>query len=77
LLVAPILKDHAFERSVYLPAGSWTDLLTGEVIEGGKTVLAKANLGQIPVYLNNASEDVAELMPIFNGQNWERIKNHK
>ncbi|MBQ9796478.1 MAG: glycoside hydrolase family 31 protein [Clostridia bacterium] len=77
LLVAPILTKDTFEREVYLPAGSWTDLLTGEVIEGGKTVVAKANLGQIPVYLNNDSKDVAELLPIFEGQNWNQIKNYK
>lgn len=75
LLVAPILSADTFERDVYLPAGSWTDLLTGKVFEGGQTVKAKANLGQIPVYLNNDSADVAELLPIFEGQNWNVIKN--
>jgi len=75
LLVAPILTKDTFERDVYLPEGSWTDLLTGECIEGGKTVKAKANIGQIPVYLNNDSKDVRELLPIFDGQNWNQIKN--
>ena len=74
LLVAPILKGDTYEREVYLPAGSWTDLLTGEVLTGGKTVTAKANLGQIPVYLNNDSADVDELLPIFDGRNWAVIK---
>jgi alpha-glucosidase (family GH31 glycosyl hydrolase) len=77
ILVAPILTGDTWEREVYLPAGSWTDMLTGEVIEGGKTVVAKANLGQIPVYLNNDSADKAELLPIFDGQNWNQIKNWK
>ena len=77
ILVAPILTGDTWEREVYLPAGSWTDMLTGEVIEGGKTVVAKANLGQIPVYLNNDSADKAELLPIFEGQNWNQIKNWK
>ena len=74
LLVAPILTGETFAREVYLPAGEWTDLLTGEVIEGGKTVIAKANLGQIPVYLNNLSADKKVLLPIFEGQNWNQIK---
>ena len=52
-------------------------MLTGEVIEGGKTVKAKANLGQIPVYLNNDSADVDELLPIFEGRNWSVIKNFR
>ena len=75
LLVAPILTRDTYEREVYLPAGEWTDLLTGEVIEGGKSVVAKVNLGQIPVYLNNRSADKEELLPIFEGQNWAQIKH--
>ena len=74
LLVAPILAENTFERDVYLPAGSWTNLLTGECIEGGKTVRVAANLGQIPVFLNNCSRDAEELLPIFKGRNWEQIK---
>ena len=75
LLVAPILTEETFERDVYLPAGEWIDLLTGETLEGGKTVHAKANIGQIPVYLNNSSGDAAELKPIFDGINWYNIKH--
>ena len=75
LLVAPILSEETFERDVYLPAGEWIDLLTGETLEGGKTVHAKANIGQIPVYLNNSSGDAAELKPIFDGINWYNIKH--
>ena len=77
LLVAPILTKDTYEREVYLPEGSWTELLTGKVLEGGKTVLAKASLGQTPVYLNNNSKDVSELLPVFEGQNWMQIKNWK
>jgi hypothetical protein len=44
-------------------------------LEGGKTVHAKANIGQIPVYLNNSSGDAAELKPIFDGINWYNIKH--
>ncbi len=75
LLVAPILTEQTFEREVYLPAGSWTNLLTDEVIEGGKIVTVKANLGQIPVFLDNNSADAKELAPIFAGANWTAIKN--
>ena len=62
---------------VYLPEGSWTNLLTGEVLTGGTCVKATANLGQIPVYLNNDSKDASELLPIFKGTNWRLIQNHK
>ena len=77
LLVAPILAENTFERDVYLPAGSWTNLLTGECVEGGKTVRVAANLGQIPVFLNNCSCDVKDLLLVFEGQNWSQIKNFK
>ena len=75
LLVAPILEEGKVERDVYLPAGEWTNLLTGEVVAGGQTVNVKANLGQIPVFLDNTSADAAELAPIFNGIYWYQIKN--
>lgn len=77
LLVAPILTEQTFERDVYLPAGSWTNLLTDEVIEGGRTVKVAANLGQIPVFLDNNSPDAEELLPIFGGLHWRTIKNYK
>lgn len=78
LLIAPILEEKTFQKEVYLPAGNtWTNLLTGEVVEGGKTVTVAANLGQVPVFMNNASADVAELAPVFGGINWNAIKNWK
>jgi hypothetical protein len=77
ILVAPILTENTFERDVYLPAGSWTNLLTDEVIEGGKTVTVAASLGQIPVFLDNNSPDARELMPVFKGLWWNAIKNFK
>ena len=77
LLIAPILAGNTFEREVYLPKGSWTNLLNDEVIEGGKTVRVAANLGQIPVFLNNDSKDAAELREVFMNQNWKEIKKHK
>lgn len=75
LLVAPVLTDDTTERTVYLPAGNWTNLLTGEVVAGGKTVTAKANLAQIPVFLKNDAEDAAELASVFAGENWSAIKS--
>ncbi len=38
LLVAPIIKENITFREVKLPVGNWTDLWTGEVIKGGKTI---------------------------------------
>ncbi len=77
LLVAPILTENTFEREVYLPAGKWKNLLTDETVEGGRTVSVKANLGQIPVFLEIDSPDAKELLPIFEGIWWNEIKHWK
>jgi alpha-D-xyloside xylohydrolase len=91
LLLAPILTcqtstdergrtvlDYAstITREVYLPAGDWIDLNTGEEIHltEGKTITVDANLAKIPAYLNTASEYAEELQEIFNGETWSAIK---
>ncbi|MBQ8310066.1 MAG: glycoside hydrolase family 31 protein [Clostridia bacterium] len=74
LLVAPIFADHTYERDVYLPEGNWIELLTGKEIVGGKTVCAKANIGQIALYLDTSSEDFKALKEIFDGAEWNAAK---
>ena len=89
LLVAPILTcntkteggklllDYAstVTRTVYLPAGEWIDLNTGEtIVSAGETITVEANLAKIPVYLNTASEYAAELQTIFAGDTWAAIQ---
>lgn len=54
VLVAPVLYEGMRQREVYLPAGrTWTDVNTGEVHEGGKTILCDAPLDKIPVFTTN------------------------
>ena len=36
---------------VYLPAGQWTDLYTGEVLAGGRTIVRNSTLDDFPLYL--------------------------
>ena len=89
LLVAPILTcnvkvqngqlvlDYAstVTREVYLPAGEWIDLNTGEKITSvGQIITVDANLAKIPVYLNTASEYAEELQVVFAGEAWTAIK---
>ena len=68
LLVAPILDENT-SRPVYLPAGDWLNLFTGEAIAGPATILAKAPLDTIPVYARRGTilpkipEDVMTLVP--------------
>lgn len=49
-LVAPILTPHTLQRKVYLPAGQWEDIRTGEQLEGGRAVEADAPIDSIPVF---------------------------
>ncbi len=51
MLVAPIFAPSK-GRKVYLPAGSWHDFFTGEVLEGGWHEVTSEN---IPVYIRDGS----------------------
>ena len=68
LLVAPVVDENT-SRVVYLPAGDWINLFTGEQITGPQTVIAKAPLDTIPVYAKRGTvlpkipEDVMTLVP--------------
>ena len=77
LMVAPILERGEDTREVYLPEGSWTNLLTGETVYGGQTITVTANLGQVPVFLNNYSADADALLEIFEGDAWAAIRDWK
>jgi alpha-glucosidase len=50
LLVAPVLRPGDRERLVYLPKGTWYDFRSGEALEGGRSIIAAAPLGGIPLY---------------------------
>lgn len=49
-LVAPVLEPGARERQVYFPAGSWRNVDTGEILQGGGTRSVDAPLDVIPVF---------------------------
>jgi alpha-glucosidase len=50
LLVAPITRPGVEHRHVYLPAGTWVQWWTGEVLSGPAHVLAHAPLGRPALY---------------------------
>lgn len=52
LLVAPILEEGRATREVYLPAGEWQDVWSGETVAGPARLHVNAGLSEIPVYLN-------------------------
>lgn len=49
-LVAPVMAPGVTQRSVYLPAGQWRNVDTGEVLQGGQTIVAPAPLEIMPVF---------------------------
>lgn len=56
VLVAPVMTAGTYERTVYLPQGSqWTNLWSGETLEGGQTITVQAPIEQIPVFTNNSA----------------------
>jgi alpha-D-xyloside xylohydrolase len=68
LLVAPVIDENT-SRPVYLPAGDWINLFTGEQVTGPQTVIATAPLDTIPVYARRGTvlpkipEDLMTLVP--------------
>ena len=50
LLVAPVVAQGATTKSVYLPAGTWFNVWTGESVQGGQRVDVEAPLGSPPVF---------------------------
>jgi alpha-D-xyloside xylohydrolase len=48
LLVAPIFNDMGMAE-FYLPAGVWTDIVTGEIYQGGRYVQRKCSYTETPI----------------------------
>ena len=55
LMLAPVTRKGRRSRSVYLPAGVWTDYWTGERIIGPHTVERPAPLALMPIYLREGA----------------------
>jgi alpha-D-xyloside xylohydrolase len=55
LLVNPVMQENATSRSVYLPAGAWTDFWTGTSASGKATITASAPQQTIPLYARAGS----------------------
>ena len=49
-LVAPIFEAGATERTLYLPAGKWQNIETGEIVSGGCDITVPAPIDVIPVF---------------------------
>lgn len=51
LLVAPVLMEGQTTRQVYLPEGNWLDFWTGAEYTGQNTILVKAELADLPLFI--------------------------
>ena len=55
LLCAPVLKEGATSRSVYLPEGEWYDFFTNKKIKGGQIISVAAPLETVPLFVKAGS----------------------
>ncbi len=51
LLVAPVLREAATDREVYLPAGTWYDFWSLRPYEGGRTYRIPVTIESIPIFV--------------------------
>lgn len=52
LLINPVTEKGATTRNVYLPEGvNWYNLYSGQIVQGGQDILAKAPYERIPVFV--------------------------
>lgn len=55
ILVAPVVKQGATDRSLYLPRGSWVNYWTGKVLQGERKATVPAPLEEIPILVRAGS----------------------
>lgn len=54
ILVAPIFREDSV-ATFYLPAGTWTHLLSGEVVDGGRWITEKYDYFSLPLFVRENS----------------------
>ncbi|WP_059052023.1 alpha-xylosidase [Paenibacillus senegalimassiliensis] len=54
ILVAPVFSEHG-EVTYYLPEGTWTHLLTGKAVQGGKWYKEKYDFFGLPLFVRENS----------------------
>lgn len=64
LLVAPILRQGAVARCVYLPAGTWYDFWTGESLHGGQHIVAHASMDRLPMWVKAGNPPAEHLKAV-------------
>jgi len=55
LLIAPVVREGAMERMVYLPKGTWYDLWTEKMYLGPSSIKVSAPIDRIPVFVRGGA----------------------
>ncbi len=55
LLIAPVLREAATSRGVYLPAGDWYDYWSGEHYVGPKSITIPVTMASIPIFVRGGA----------------------
>jgi alpha-glucosidase len=55
LLAAPVLREGATERELFLPKGDWFDFWTGRHAAGGANIKVPVTLGTIPIFVRGGA----------------------
>ena len=55
LLIAPVLREGATERGVYLPRGEWYDFWSGQMYQGPTGVALPVTLSSIPIFVRGGA----------------------
>src|SRR5262249_36295087 len=55
LLIAPVFQPAIGSQAVYLPAGEWYDLWSGEALGGHRVIQRTAPLDRIPVFVRGSA----------------------
>lgn len=58
ILVAPIVKEGAKKRDVYLPIGKWKDGNSEEIHEGKKWISYSADLDTLPYFIKSGANAI-------------------
>ena len=61
ILVAPVIKEGADKRKVYLPGDEWVHLFSGREYRGGNHIV-DAPIGEIPVFIRKENKELINIL---------------
>lgn len=71
LLVAPVIKNGARGRSLYLPGGSWTDFWSGKTLEGPAHIDVSAELDTLPLFVSSTNRELLRSLSLAKSRIFE------